>query len=79
MSYYQDEGQLYFMHSSVNLNLYSTYISVYIPMHVVNTLHLQNCQLTLYNMYIELGRKSIVKKGLFSILISKKDDIINYI
>lgn len=42
-------------------------------MHVVNTLYLQNCQLTLYDMYIELGRKSIVKKkGLFSILISKK-------
>lgn len=62
------------MHSSVNLNLYSTYISVLIPMHVVNTLHLQNCHLTLYNMYIELGRKSIVKKkkGLVSILISKK-------
>lgn len=73
MSYYQDEGQLYFMHSSVNLNLYSTYISVLIPMHVVNTLHLQNCQLTLYDMYIELGRKSIVKKkGLVPILISKK-------
>lgn len=71
MSYYQDEGQLYFMHSSVNLNLYSTYMSVLIPMHVVNTLHLQNCQLTLYDMYIELGRKSIVK-GLVSILISKK-------
>lgn len=61
------------MHSSVNLNLYSTYISVLIQMHVVNTLHLQNCQLTLYDMYIELGRKSIVKKkGLVSILISKK-------
>lgn len=50
-----------------------TVVSVLIQMHVVNTLHLQNCHLTLYNMYIELGRKSIVKKkGLFSILISKK-------
>lgn len=39
-----------------------TVVSVLIQMHVVNTLHLQNCQLTLYDMYIELGRKSIVKK-----------------
>lgn len=31
-------------------------------MHVINTLHLQTCQLTLYDMYIELGRKLIVKK-----------------